>query len=260
MKGGLGLVAIATCIAACGTVHKPAPPKATAFLQHRHEMQNHPGLPFALVWLANPPEQIRELSQRYTKVLVAPVSLDYLGQGEPESWKKNLTDPADRDDAAKIAEELREQLLQAIKDDDKDLKLQVVDTPDAQTFVIEPALVELRPTQAVLNAAESAASFFLPGSQLVSAAAGVGLGAATGTISKGSIGIELRLKNDTIVLGEFADRREDPSTILPNLNDYSRYGYSRDTLQDWSVEMVQIFTTPPSQSLKPRSNFTLSLW
>jgi len=243
----------------CSAMKGAERPKVTPFLQHGSEMKTDPGLPFALVWLADPPSQIRELSSRYTQVMVAPVNLSYLGQGEPESWKTSLTDPADIEDAQKIANELRDRLIEAIKDD-KNLNLEVVDSAGPQTFVIEPALVELRPTQAVLNAAQTAVGFFIPGSQLVSTAASAGMSAATGTISKGSIGVQLKLKNDTILLGEFADRREDMSTILPNLNDYSRYGYARGTIDLWSVEMVQIFTTPPTEVLKKPSNFTLSLW
>ena len=258
MRTILGILCLVVC-ASCSTVMKQDPPKITPFLAHGNEMKNDPGLPFALVWLADPPSQIRELAAHYRKVMVAPVNLDYLGQGEPESWKKNLTGPADREDAEKIANDLRDRLVGAIKKD-PNLGLQVVDAPGPDTFIIEPALVELRPTQAVLNAAETAAGFFLPGSQLVTAAAGAGLGAATGTISKGSIGIQLKLKNDTILLGEVADRRTDPSTILPNVNSYSRYGYARGTIDTWSVEMVQIFTTSPAQKLAPPPPFTLALW
>ena len=157
MRTILGILCLVVC-ASCSTVMKQDPPKITPFLAHGNEMKNDPGLPFALVWLADPPSQIRELAAHYRKVMVAPVNLDYLGQGEPESWKKNLTGPADREDAEKIANDLRDRLVGAIKKD-PNLGLQVVDAPGPDTFIIEPALVELRPTQAVLNAAETAAGF-----------------------------------------------------------------------------------------------------
>ena len=236
----------------------PVPPKVTPFLEHAAEMKSDPELPFALVWLAEPASQIRQLLLQNPEVMIAPVNLDYLGQGEPESWKKGLLSSPDVEDAARIAQELRQHLIDAIKS--SHIKLQLVEQAGPQTLIIEPALVELRPTQPLLNAAQAVVGFFLPGSQLVSTATSVGIGVAVSKISKGSIGVQWRVKSQSSVLGEIADRCEDLSTLLPNLNDYSHYGYAHGTMSLWSNEMIQLFTAPQSAQLGPRSNFTFALW
>ena len=222
------------------------PGKVTPFLEHADQLQAQPERsPFQQNW-SQSPDKLAPLAKTGAPVVIKPVNLTYLGQASDPTWSSDLTLDASPEAAQTIADYMRKEFVKAINSK-KDLGWQAVDQAGPGTIVLELALVELKPTQVYVNAAESIGGLFLPGSQIVSTAASAGLSTATSSITKGSIAMEMRVTDGSTgeLLAEAGDRREDRSALLVNINDYSKFGYSKQTIDAWAKETAELLSTPP---------------
>ena len=129
-------------------------------------------------------------------------------------------------------------------------------------MTLEISLVELVPTEPLLNAAVDIGALVVPGSKAIEEAAVVGAQAGGAAIASGSIAIEMKLtdSNTGKVLAEMKDRQSDPASIIPNVRDFERLGWSRKEIEDWSHQFVEVFSTEKSEAIAPSSGISLLPW
>lgn len=253
----IALVLITVFLTDCsksGQAPQPSTWAKGTFLDHQADLKEQaPAAPFRWVWAA-PDAPIAELRKSITKVMVTPVDVTAVVEGD------GGISSASADEAGELGELFRDKIIESLKAA-ANLELQLTDTMGSGTFVLETALLELRPTKAVLNAATSVAGFFIPGAAIATTAISAGASAATGALAKGSIGIGIKIINgDTReAIVEAADREDDSSALLMDFKSFSQYAHTRETLGRWARNVPWLFD--PSSQVEQKSGMKLlSMW
>jgi hypothetical protein len=159
-------------------------------------------------------------------------------------------------DIAELAVRFHDELVKAFRDDPKH-HFQVIDDPaqiDAQTLVIETALVEIVPTKAGLGILGTAA-------WAAPAGVGVPVGTAAAFADQGSASFEMRGRdggtNEVIALA--ADREVGPARVV-DVRSMTWYGNTWQIFEVWSAQLVALSNTPRDVQVKHAAYFTLMPW
>lgn len=130
------------------------------------------------------------------------------------------------------ADELKRYFEERLKMEFAKHGLKILEKPEENAFFCEIALVELRPTLAVMNAAATTAGFFVPGAGLVR------------RLGTGSIAMEGMVRDgETLdVLAEFKDREADKDSLF-TVRDFQRYSHARYSIDDWSEQLAKLAST-----------------
>ena len=216
------------------SVLKASPAPDSGFIQHperMHKMDER--APFDRAWIGDP-KAFQQKKETYKKLCIRPVNTDHLFK---QSWWDDLNlQDAERlhDDIAKLARYMHDKFSEDIKNDPRHA-LEVVPSPGPNTFVLELALVELKPTKPVINAVGSALGFLVPGGGVIK------------VVGTGTIAIEAVLR-DGVTNEELV------------LFDYTWFGHAKETIDDWSAQYVELASTPLSHRVEGSSHFTLKPW
>ncbi len=240
---------------------KASAAKSSPFLTHAEQLKPwYDRAPWDAVWSANP-GKIMVKSEKERTIYVAPVNLQYLNMQLESQRSGGQSHTFSTEDAQTIATLMRQRFIEAIEKETKD-NLALVDQPSKADLILEVALVELVPTRVWANVALDVGGVVLPGSKTVEQAAAVGAQAAGGSWSAGTIAMEFRIVDggSSNVVAEAKDREADPSSIIPNYRDFEPLGWSRKMVGDWSVQFVEVFSTPVSSKVDRASDFSFVPW
>lgn len=236
----IGLIIAA--FTACGcSVLRAAPAALSGFLPHDELlMENRERAPFHGSYF--PSTSRFDLAQsRYRKVFLAPIEIGPLRayltamMFSEESLTERLED----------AESIESYFENRLKLEFENRGFAVVEAPTNDSFTWEIALVELEPSAAAVNAAATAAGFFVPGTGLIK------------QFTKGSVAIEAILRDsDSTVLAEFRDRKTDKAAIF-TIKDFQRYSHTRATIDEWAREFAELSSTP--SSIKVEEDFPVDI-
>lgn len=219
-----GLIALALiALGGCATTDKTANNSRAQFLDE--------------VWVG-PELDGKAFTDIHTKVYFAPVTVEQLKE---QSWwaSQNARTKNNLDaDAKKLATYTTNALMKSVANYPT-RRMQVVNQPGPDTFIIECAITELVPTKAFWNAAASAAGFVVPGAGLLS------------TAGKGAVAFEGRVKDGQTgaVLATFRDRETD-KTALVNTASYTWYHGSEANIDDLSQKTAAALNTPAGTIVK----------
>lgn len=206
--------------------------------------------PFDRMWLS--PE--RDWSS-YSKLYVAVVDVSHV---LPMSWwdKVNIRKTKVGYDLPLIARRVRGQLIEAFRNDPRH-RFQVLDDPaeiDADTAVLELALVQLVPNKAVLGVIGLAAW----GGPLE---IGIPVATATAFIAHGATAMEARVCDG--VTGEeiaaFADRETGRTRVI-DLRSLTWYGNTLEDSRIWAQTLVQLANDVDPREVDRPADFTIKPW
>lgn len=247
-------------LTACSAI-KPSPAKPSPFIEQADALKDAgDDLPFQKAWFKDV-AKLREIQTSYQSVHIAPIDTSSIGTKKDSRISDAVSLGVEAKDIQKISQLLYNEIIAAIKSYDK-TGTQIVDQPTPNTLVIKVALVELRPTQTAINAGQTVAGFFIPGSQLVAGAISAGASAATSPLSNGSIAMEAKFQDgpDGELLGEISDRQVDPTTVLINFRNYTKFGHARSTVRRWAKSLAEFLMTPASHPVSKPLPLTFALW
>lgn len=235
-----------------GTVIAPPPKVQTNFFVNAEQMVPAPERsPYALNWHEDP-ELLAALKQRYSQLYVPPVNTEFLEQdGRP------LTQEA----VNSLASYFRAQFVKAIERDSHG-HFKVVDRHDAETLMIELALIKLVPTKSEINVIENVGIIFVPGAAPLVAVANLTGGAAAHEIGKGRIAMAMKVTDPATgkLIAEVYDEREDRAALFINFQDFTRFGNAHRIIEDWASEFTGLLNTPESTKISKPWSWGLILW
>ena len=192
---------------------------------------------------------------RFTKLYVAPVDTSHVV--DDSLWDKlNIRYPAVPHDRERQAQELRERVEDAFRDDPRK-RFEVLDDPsevDADTAVLELALVELVPNKAVLGAIGL-------GAWAAPLEYGIPVATLTAFVARGSIAMEGDVRDGGTgkVIAMFADRETGKMRVI-DLRSLTWYANAHETMDAWADALVQMANEPPGYQPEHDSLFTFMPW
>lgn len=231
------VLGLCICISGC----KAPPGRHTEFIDSSI-MTKCQDLPFHSAWI----KEGVELS-KYEKVYIAPVNTTYILFDEKDWWKyagKSYSDL--KKDVEKIGIYMREAFINAYKDD-PDKRFKVVNVPDAKTFIVELAIIELSPNKPYLKLAR-----FAP----------FGGGAAASIANEttlSTVAFESRIRDNQTgkVIAMFADREQEKKYLLTTKN-WTWYAHAEEIMRDWAKQFVELSKRHPGEIIKDSSTFELN--
>jgi hypothetical protein len=187
----------------------------------------------------------KPVSQEFSKVYFAPVSVGNLSR---QGWWKSQSAVTQRQlesDARKLAKNFRQAMANAAHGV-SGRQLTVVKEPGPDTMIIETAITELVPAKAYWNAAATAAGFVVPGAGLLSAA------------GSGSITIEGRVRDggNGKLVASFRDTMKDKMAVV-NVNSFTWYGGSEANLNETAANIAHVINAKPGTIISQPSPITL---
>jgi len=201
--------------------------------------------PFNAIWTADS-EAFSEMKERYKKLVILPVRTEFVEEKIKSADLPPSLEMQRLEEAQEMANYMVERFKAAIVDY-PNKPIEVVDTPGPDTFVLELALVEVVPTDAVLNVIGTAAGFLVRGTGVVRYAA------------TGSIAIEGILRDGATnqSLLEFKDREIDKNSAF-SLKDFQEYAHIRQSIDDWASQYAELSATPLDHTVDDSAPFTLN--
>lgn len=219
-----------------------ADPKPSGFMD-RKNMTIRGDLPFEMGWIKPGVNW-----KKYQKVVIAPVDTQHLL--ESNYWQEMGRTGEIQRDIKKLAMYTRGAFSNAfISDPKKRFRISYSMQPKVDdTLLVEMALTELTPNKVLLKAAG-----FVP---LYGLAA-----TAVNQTNPSYVSIEIRLKDAKTgqVLAKFADRQNEPFTIV-NVDQFNWYGFAEKRVDQWSVKLVETLNRKPGQVVDKSSGFDFKPW
>lgn len=223
--------------------------KPTSFLLNHDKLKPIPERsPYHLAWNISR-EQPNYRSRVFKKVYLKPINLSYLGNGSVDEWRQKFQISAATDSEIKeIVDYMYTKFQQAIVTSPHEFE--IATSSGRETLVVEIALVEFNPTQVSYKVIGAAAGSFVPGGSVVK------------TLGQGGIGIEIKFSDGESgqTLGEIADRREEKTALIADLNNLSRLGHAKEAIADWTAELKELLSTPITQKVDRTRPFILIGW
>ena len=235
----------------------PAPEKE--FLAHDPDaVQDLAFAPFDRVWSSDK-SSFREQVKGFKLLRLRPIDTSHVPHTSPEGTSLSMRPTPEE---LKAIGEYFDKTFQAKVTTSTTLWLKPTDSEAPSVLIFDPVLTALTPTNAAVNAVSTAATFFIPGSFLISSSVGAGVGAVTGEVTKGSIGAAFKLIDGgtNTVIFEGAVFRSDPTAVLPSISSFSRYAESRKTIDHWAGDFEAFLTSDGKQSFKKPPVVTLGLF
>lgn len=204
----------------------PAPP--SGFLPHEDKLvETRDRAPFNGFYYPDP-ERIDRMKRTGRAFYFAPIDVSPLR----DRLRGDKFTKSEIEDRMAEADELKRYFEERLRMEFSKHGLNVVDKPREDAFFCEIALVDLRPTLAVVNAAATTAGFFVPGAGLVR------------RLGSGSIAMEGMVRDgETLdILAEFQDREADKDSLF-TVRDFQRYSHARYSIDDWSEQLAKLAST-----------------
>jgi hypothetical protein len=192
----------------------------------------------------------------YSEIFIAPVNTNYVSaQGFWEQMNlANLDKERLKKDIASLADYTQQSFTRAFSDDPNH-RFTVVDAAGPNTLILELALVQVVPSRAVLSAIGCVT--FIP------AAVGMAAGAITKSqdVGKGVVAIEGRVKDGRSgeIIGMFADC-EHPKAAILDLKALNWWAPAKIIINEWSQQLVAVYSSPPGTVVKDSPAFELLVW
>ncbi len=208
------------------------------------EMSKREDLPFHKAWVKAGTDW-----NRYRSLYITDVSTRYLL--EANWWQQNFRRDQMENDVRQIALYLQQRVKEGFQKDPA-TRFQVMSSPQPGALILEMALIELIPSNPVMEALSLAAPY---GSGVAVSAAQKASG------GKGSVAIEAKITDAETgtVLAMFADREQ--AKVGPvNLRGLTWYGEANAIIDDWAEQLVKIANKRPGEVVKDSSPFTLKPW
>ncbi len=230
-----------------------APAPDAGFLADPERLTPEPErAPFDRMWTSDAARGWRS----FPKLYVAPVDTGHVLETTLWDELSFLRQREVKLDTVLIAVEFRERIEKAFREDPLQ-RFQVLESPDsidADTAILEVALVQLVPNKAVLGVIGLAAW----GAPLEF---GIPVATTTSFIAHGSIAMEARVRDagSGQVVAMFADRETGRARVI-DLRSLTWWGNARETLGDWSDALFAVATTPPDEKIEHSPLFTFLLW
>jgi hypothetical protein len=238
------LAAAFLCFSLIGCESMRAKPSKGGGFVPLQEMSQNPELPFDKVWIKSGVDW-----GKYRTLYMKGVNTDYLLKAS--GWQENFRKGKMQDDVRDVAAYMKKAFEEAFaKDPNK--RYTVIDHPGPGSLTAETALVELIPSNPVLEALGIAGPY---GSGAVVQAAAQKSGA------RATVAFEAKVVDTDSgeVLAMFADREY--GKIAPvNLRGLTWYGEAEQVINDWATQFVEVANKRPGQVIKPASPFTLMPW
>ena len=217
-------------LASC-SLFKPAPLPDTSFLMFNGKLEPKPErIDFQGIYLPDQ-ERYHQLTKVNNKIYVARIEDDdiedqYLAE---ELSHKNFVEK--EQELREISEYFRERLRLAFQEY-PDRKINYAEKAVEKTFILKVAVVELKPTNRVINFLGTVAGFFVPG------------GGTFRFFASGSVAIEGKIVDAESgdVLMEFKDRKKDKNSPF-TIRDYQSYAHARASIDDWADELAELINT-----------------
>ena len=232
--GGLLGPLAALLLVACGGSSGPAPD--SGFLEEPQRLEaGSDRFPFDRVWMA--PDFDRS---RYTKIWVKAIDTRHL---MVQDWadKSQLELSALERGANGLARYMHNSFRSAFYYD-PNRRLQLAERADADTLILETALVEAVPNNAVAGA--------------------LGLIPVLGLFGdRGSVAMESRLRDggSQQVVGMLADRRQGRKAPI-DARAVTWYGHAEEIIDDWAIELVRLVNTSATERITEPGPFKLRPW
>lgn len=228
----LAVLALAGC--------KAAPGRSAGFVDDAR--MTKPGdLPFQKAWVDPAVDW-----QRYRKIQVAPVDTTHLLGME---WAKQVDKKEKvREDAARIALYAQETFRRAFREE-AEHRFEVVDLADAETVVLEFALVEIIPSKIGLN------------TLCYAPFVGTAVRIFRGMKHRSTVAFEARVRDGATgaVIAQFADREAEKAALI-NVKDVTWYGHAESIVAEWARQFTRVFNRKPGEAVKDSEPFTLKPW
>ncbi len=241
----LSLAALsAALLLGCETAYQvmeadPIPP--TKFLPHPERLQRmEASFPFNRFWYKKDCDW-----QKYTKVKIDNVNISYM---MAQDWWQKVSETKAagmRNEAASLGVYMKNAFIREIMKSPKHA-LSLAETPDANTTIVQLALVQLVPTKAFFNAAGTVAGFFIPGASLVN------------VLNAGCIAMECKVldgKTGEVIL-MFSSREEDAPALI-DLRSLTWYGNAQNTIDNWAVHFAEMATKKNADNLQKEFPFSI---
>ncbi len=224
----------------------------TGFIPHPELMSKNETLPFQRTYWNS-----KFNPRAYNKILIAPVNTDHImAQG---LWEKMNLAYLDKERLKKDVESMagytQHSLTKAFIDDPNH-RFIVVSAADANTLILETALVQIVPSRAVL----AAIGCVSPGVAATIGMAG-GVASKSQDIGKGVVTIEGRFRDGRTaeIAGMFADCEHPKSAIL-DLKALNWWAPAKIIIDEWSKQLVEVANSPPGAAVKDSPAFELLVW
>ena len=188
----------------------------------------------------------------YGTLVVAPVNTEHVL--EENRWARaNARQFRIEKDIAGIATDFRAKVIDAFKESD-DNRFKVVDEPQGDTLILELAITELVPGKAFIGMV-GLASWGAP------LPIGIPAGAVASFADDGWMAIEGRVRDAKTgqVVAMFADREKGKTRIL-DVEAATWYGHARESMNDWSEQLVRLANTPKDVQVDDSKAFELMPW
>ena len=238
------MAALFLCVALAGCKSMRAEPSKGGGFVPLQEMSQRTDLPFDKVWIKSGVDW-----KKYRVLYVKGVNTGYLLKAS--DWQENFRKGKMQGDVKDVAAYMKNAFENAFKND-PEKRYAIVEHPEPGSLTAETALVELIPSNPVLEALGIAGPY---GSGAVVQAAAQQSGA------RATVAFEAKVTDTDTgeVLAMFADREY--GKIAPvNLRGLTWYGEAQAVIDDWATQFVEVANKRPGQVIKPASPFTLMPW
>lgn len=208
----------------------------SGFLKNPELLKSDEDLPFDAAWIED-----KQDFRDFKTIFIAPVDTQHL---EKMDWwdKASLADLSGnfspKTEAAALASYFSDALRSQIGSGGSPLKL--VDQPEPDTLVVELAIVEVVPTKVWLNSI----------SYIVAGGVDTGTVAMEGRFRRGAEGQ---------ILAKFKDREHGQMSLV-SVADLQWYSHAHHIIDDWSDQLYQMITSPPSTKISHSLSVTLRPW
>ncbi len=240
------LLVVLSSLAGC-TLLKPDPAPDSGYIAHPEKMApwNERAAFVQRIWFKDQ-KGLYATRDRFKKIHFRPTRTDFLK--EAGWWDElNAAGKAEYDQDVQDMAQYTDATLREVFQSDPSKRFNVTEDPDESTVIYEFALVELRPTKVMVNAAGTALGAFVPGGGIVKSTA------------KGSIAVEVSARDgkDNELLLTWADREIDQSSPF-SFRDFAVYAHARKTVRRWAEDLLEAWKTPDTHLIEGPSPITVN--
>lgn len=231
---------------------KAFPAEPSSFLINRQALvkTNAAKSPFLRDW-RNPNPKAWTESEKHTHIYIAPVSIEHLRPMTRTLSKIAVSEESRQKNVRKLADYFHEEIVKSFTNAPAG-SLQVVSKADADSLLLEVAIIEFNPNSMIGGLVRKGINILLwPGAET-----------AVSHKLKGYMAIEGRLKDPKTkeVLYEFADAEQNRSGIILYVHDYTTYTYFRKASREWAKQIEAVIRSQAASSVKDGPAATLLLW
>ncbi|MEM1296500.1 MAG: DUF3313 family protein, partial [Verrucomicrobiota bacterium] len=216
-------------------IRETEPAEDSGFLEDGAKLGANDRWPFQRVWYS---EKWAKDRHSYEKVILPDISIAYL---QDTAWKDRK--PGDsQDELAEDAQKLAdfwEELRSNRSRNEVTAKMDLTTTSGPKTLIIEAAIVELVPNNAILKIAGTAAGQAVTGGGLIK------------KLGNGSIAFEMQVRDSETgeVLIQAADREVFQSALV-DVASYTWYHGAKNVIKEWQEQMYELYSSPFDQKVE----------